>query len=696
MLDFKPFGFAINKRLSSLSQKELYFTDVNTEELWNFYLNSIPKEFNPVFKERTEHDCNCCKQFIRNLGGLVAIVDGKIESIWNVTGLEEPYQIVADAVNEFVLKHSIKSIYRTVEKSYGNQVTKALLNTKVVSFDHFHFTLPSKYTNKQASKIIGDFNQALDLFSRSLETLTKDALETVSDLIVSNSIYRGQEFAAGVTAFLNVKTTYNALKTKEEREIFLIEEASKTDSGLCKFKNTVIGTFVEDLSKGVDLEAATAKYEAKVAPQNYKRTSALVTPKMVEEALEKVKSLDLEDALLRRFATPADLTINNVIWANSAIQKKFKSEVESMFEGLATKKAKPKNNKPVNTSNAITFEELFRDILPEATGVEIKLENKDLASLVTLTTGKIDTDKRLFPWDNSFGWSYTGNITDSDIRQKVQAKGGRVDGVLRFSHSWNHRLRNASLMDLHVFMPGSTKIAKSGNNDDYGNTERVGWNHRQHSRSKGSQDVDYTAAAPEGYVPVENITFPELNLLKDGKYECMIHNWSLRAPTIGGFQAEIECGGRIYEYVWDTPLKNKEWIHVATVQLEKGVFTVTSHIPESSAPTTSWNLKTQEFIPVNTICLSPNHWDGNSSGNKHYMFLIDQCKCDEKVRGIYNEFLKPELAPHRKVFELLGTKSMCEPTDDQLSGVGFSSTKQSEVTIRVTNKNGKKEYVVRT
>ena len=36
--------------------------------------------------------------------------------------------------------------------------------------------------------------------------------------------------------------------------------------------------------------------------------------------------------------------------------------------------------------------------------------------------------------------------------------GGRIDGVLRFSHSWNYEgMRNGSLMDLHVFMPGSNQ-----------------------------------------------------------------------------------------------------------------------------------------------------------------------------------------------------------------------------------------------
>src|SRR6266702_7739145 len=98
-------------------------------------------------------------------------------------------------------------------------------------------------------------------------------------------------------------------------------------------------------------------------------------------------------------------------------------------------------------------------------------------------------------------------------------------------------------MDLHVFMPGSNVKVESAASDSYGNGERVGWNMRQHVRTSGVQDVDYVQAAPLGYVPVENITWPELRNMPEGRYICKIHNWKLREPTKGGCTAEIVwCG----------------------------------------------------------------------------------------------------------------------------------------------------------
>jgi hypothetical protein len=51
---------------------------------------------------------------------------------------------------------------------------------------------------------------------------------------------------------------------------------------------------------------------------------------------------------------------------------------------------------------------------------------------------------------------------------------------------------------------------------------------------------------------------------------------------------------------------------------------------------------------------------------------------------LYNEFLKPELDAHRKVFELLGAKLKAPYSDEQVTGLGFSSTQSNELVVRVS------------
>ena len=55
--------------------KTAFCTDATAEELWNTYLESFPERINPIYRKRREYDCTCCRNFIRQMGGIVMIDD---------------------------------------------------------------------------------------------------------------------------------------------------------------------------------------------------------------------------------------------------------------------------------------------------------------------------------------------------------------------------------------------------------------------------------------------------------------------------------------------------------------------------------------------------------------------------------------------------------------------------------------------
>jgi hypothetical protein len=120
-------------------------------------------------------------------------------------------------------------------------------------------------------------------------------------------------------------------------------------------------------------------------------------------------------------------------------------------------------------------------------------------------------------------------------------------------------------------------------------------------------------------------------------------------------------------------------------------------LPETSSSKEIYGLETNQFHKVNLVCLSPNHWGENNVGNKHYFFMLDDCKVPTSIRSFHNENLIPELAQHRRVLEGLGACYMIDPTavvegkgnvaeleQEGLSGLGFNATVRDEVLVRLS------------
>lgn len=100
--NFKAFADAVRRRFAEMSAGPLFVASSDREAIWRTYFAAFPPGSNPVFRERTEHDCSCCRHFIRDIGNVVAIQNGAIASVWDLNGLPYPYQDVADAMSAYV------------------------------------------------------------------------------------------------------------------------------------------------------------------------------------------------------------------------------------------------------------------------------------------------------------------------------------------------------------------------------------------------------------------------------------------------------------------------------------------------------------------------------------------------------------------------------------------------------------------
>ena len=106
------FKKALQKHFDEMQKETTHLFEVNVDkdELWNTYLDSFPAGTNEIFRERREHDCSCCRQFIKNIGSAVTIKDNQIHTIWELNLGDTTYQPVCDALDAFV--KALRKIYK--------------------------------------------------------------------------------------------------------------------------------------------------------------------------------------------------------------------------------------------------------------------------------------------------------------------------------------------------------------------------------------------------------------------------------------------------------------------------------------------------------------------------------------------------------------------------------------------------------
>ena len=74
------------------------------------------------------------------------------------------------------------------------------------------------------------------------------------------------------------------------------------------------------------------KYEQMVAPTNYKRPKALISQNMIDSALLKINELGLESALHRRLANIHDISVNDVLWADTQSIPLMKDALQAILK----------------------------------------------------------------------------------------------------------------------------------------------------------------------------------------------------------------------------------------------------------------------------------------------------------------------------------------------------------------------------
>lgn len=391
-MNFQDIKTAVAAQFERMSKYELFRTDVPLENVvvegtvvqpgtWDTYLASFPEGSDPIYRVNTEHTCACCKGFFRAVGNVVAIIEGRRVTVWDVEVGDPSYQVVVDALAKLVRSKPIANVFFHFERTAGTDKSRELMNEKVVSWSHFFVHLPAKYV-----KPIADIPTAMagprvarEMVERGLASISNDALDTALDLIAQGAIYKGPEFIWQIDAFKKLKKEFSALPDKGQ-DAFMWAAAVTLPIQVTGIHSKAIGVLLGDLSEEeMELKDVCTKFNVSVAaPTNWKMPTALVSKKQIEEAQAQIEKLGLSSALDRRYATAEDVSINHVLYANRSV---LRSKTGNVFADLA---ATVPDKKVYDKVDDVAIEDFIKNILPRAESIELLVENRHVGNLMSL------------------------------------------------------------------------------------------------------------------------------------------------------------------------------------------------------------------------------------------------------------------------------------------------------------------------
>lgn len=702
-MEFKIFNEQIQKQFAIMCKTgKLFRSSVTGIEVWNLYLSSFKDA--KIFRdpESSEHNCNNCNNFIRRYGNIVSINNnGNIESIFsNIDNVGE-YTDSAKACVMVLETSSIVNVffetfnelknlpYESCNKSqelFQLGVVKNLKkytkeeadkfgvvnSTDVYEFNHLNIKLPKEFvdnTTKSIEAIMAHYRDKYQVFKRCMEEIPLDTLNLVKDLINQASLLDGIAHLHSIDEIIKESFKYQLCSTSNSIDNWFWSITYNMEEHTAKFKNTLVGVLCTELAEGIELNKACTNWNKRVDPINYHKVTAPITKKQIAEAKKFMEENDYIESFDRRLATIDDIKVSEILHSNIG-DGKIKSV--SVFDNVKATSTQHKRAEFDNVEE-ISIDKFMNDILPTCTMVEAFLTNKMEGNLVTLTTANNKESKSILKWNNNYSWTFNGNIAGkSQIKDAVKSRGGNIEAVVRVSLAFPDTTDD---YDLRLIEPNGYEIY-------YNNVRNL-------SPCLGMLDLDAQGVDGNQIAEkrVENITYRDKSSMKIGDYIVRVINYSARKlHTKFTIEVEIDNEITLLEFINTNTHNNRE--DVVNIQYDGQGFKIIANscmklISSNTISKEIWGIETNNFHKVDLICLSPNYWDTNKVGNKHYMFMLNKCKTSTLTRGFHNENLNAELLKHRKVVEVLGGTNMIESTDKQLSGIGFNSTVRNELLVKI-------------
>lgn len=391
-----------DERLTSNGKQGRLFTTKRTDayrgsqrlDLWAAYLGAFPAS------ERQHHNCTACRRFIERFGGLVTIDDDglTVPVFWwpeEDPEMEEPFRQLFNLVSrsevDGVFVHDSDHLYG----DHGGDNRWIHLNTSLIKQPHLVHSSKAQTHRQRMAELRQDFEQV----DRILKEYQPKTFALAASITGSNEVARAEK-VDGVATWLSELASRTAGPSSPKRANRIWAAVAAAPAGYAHARSSMIGTLLEDIHAGLDLDSIKRRFAEKMHPLQYRRPQAPPAAGAIVAAEKLVEKLGLERSFERRYARLDELELS---WRPANPTEVKEGPGKGIFAGLPTKESVAETPSALlgdlaKSVTTMTWAKFSAEILPIAQRVRITLPH-GLLQLVAFTTAEHADAPPILQWD---------------------------------------------------------------------------------------------------------------------------------------------------------------------------------------------------------------------------------------------------------------------------------------------------------
>jgi len=392
------------------------------EGLFGIFLRHLPED------RRQHYNCHCCRRFINTYGGLVTIDDrGHVSPlIWvheSDASVPEFFALANSALYRYVASAKVTGVFYWNSTTWGTPRTGEWthLSGEVPVAPRLGLKTPGQLTAEK----LEDYKMLKIAISEYNLPLVQQAVR----ILESDTLDRSEKTLGVAQFFLEL---HQAIRngSKTQRDNLFWRAAALAPPGFAHVRSSMIGTLLDDLKSGGDIEGIKRRWSAKMHPLQYQRPTALKEGN-IRKANEVVERLNSAGSLARRFAKLEDVTFR--LWEPKISKPVTPPSGGGAFDHLTRARANRGIDLPAVT---MTWSKFASTVLPRAAEIEMMTPTQR-ANFAALVTAVNPDAPGLLQWDNHVSWYLYHRGSLPSVWNLIAGSWVKVNLITRLPCHWN-------------------------------------------------------------------------------------------------------------------------------------------------------------------------------------------------------------------------------------------------------------------